>query len=422
VVTVKRTAEASPYSPLAGDAARAYHPARREGVGIATVAEQGARRGPELAVRVAQLVTELDPGGAERVVYELATGLDRRRFEQVVISLQPATGEFASELSRAGVRVLSVGMRSKLDVFARARLARILREEAVQLLHTHMIHASYLGRRAARSAGVRAVISTVHVVERRWRPWHYWADRLTSHLVDVEVCVSEAVRRQTLRRAGLPPEKVRVILNGVDPARFRGPFDRAATRRSLGVPENSKLLVSLGRLRWQKGHDVAVRALAILLRDDPGIRLAVVGDGPERSRLARLVERLGLRDAVRMTGTRRDVPDVLAAADCVLAPSRYEGFGLAVAEALAAGRPVVASRVDSLCELVEDGVSGLLVEPDDPAALAAGALRVLRDGSLAESLGRRGRERAARCFPLDAMLRAHEALYEELLRSKGILP
>ncbi len=132
-----------------------------------------------MSVRVAQLITGLDPGGAERVVYDLATGLDRGRFEQVVVSLAPATGEVARWLDEAGVPVRSVGMRSKLDPGAGRRLARILRDERVELLHTHLIHASLLGRRAAARSGVRAVVGTVHLVERPWLPWRSLADRVT---------------------------------------------------------------------------------------------------------------------------------------------------------------------------------------------------------------------------------------------------
>lgn len=374
-----------------------------------------------MAIRLAQLITELDPGGAERVVYELATGLDPKRFLQVVVSLKPADGQIAEELAGSGVRVLSVGMRTKLDFFALWRLERILKEEAVQMLHTHLFHADILGRLAAAKAGVRAVISTAHVVEGRFRPWRHWVERATSHLVDAEVCVSEAVRRYMLEHGCMPVEKLRVIWNGVDPARFAGPFDRASIRRSLGIRGDEPLLLSVGRLRRQKGHDIALRAFAIISGRMPSARLLVAGDGPERKRLERLVRRLGLEGRACFIGQRRDVPELLAAADCVLMPSRYEGFGLAVAEAMAAGRPVVASRVDSLMELIEDGVSGLLVEPEDPQALAEGALKVLGSSSLAQSLGARGKARVVERFTLQAMLKAHEELYEMLAIAKGIL-
>jgi len=372
-----------------------------------------------VSVRVAQLVTELDPGGAERVVYDLATGLDRARFDPLVISLAPATGEVARWLAEARVPVASVGMTGKLDYGARRRLARILVREKVALLHAHLTHAIFLGRLAAADVRVPAVVSTVHVAERRWRPWHYLADRLTARLCDVEVCVSEAVRRHTARRARVPEGKLRVIYDGVDVARFDAAVDRRAARRSLGCGSDDKVIVSLGRLRRQKGHDLALRAMAEVARREPAARLVIVGDGPERDRLARLHARLGMGERALFAGQRDDVPAVLAAADVVVAASRYEGFGLAVAEAMAARRPVVATRVDSLPEIVAAGVSGLLVPPEDVSALSEAVLRVLADPGLARALGESGRARIAGRFTLAAMLRAHEALYDGLLRRKG---
>jgi glycosyltransferase involved in cell wall biosynthesis len=374
-----------------------------------------------MTVKTAQLVTELDPGGAERVVYQLATRLDRSRFEPVVISLQPATGDVAGWLRDAGVPVRSVNMTSKLDLRARRRLTRLLREEGVKLLHAHLVHAIYLGRRAARAASVPAVISTVHAPERRFRPWHYWADSWTHSLVDVEVCVSEAVRRWTLGKTNLPESKLRVIHDGVDVGRFADMPRREDARRSLGLGDGDLVVLSLGRLRRQKGHDVAMRAFAEIAREEPRARLLVAGDGPERRALESLRAKLGLADRVAMLGTREDVPRLFSASDLVVAASRWEGFGLAVAEAMAAGVPVVATNVDSFPEILEDGVSGILVPPGDPPALARAALRVLRDEALARRLAGKARERVRRDFTVERMIRAHEEIYEGVLSAKGVI-
>jgi glycosyltransferase involved in cell wall biosynthesis len=234
--------------------------------------------------------------------------------------------------------------------------------------------------------------------------------------------VSESARALYLHRVGGDPARARVIYNGVDPARFAAPVDRAKVRRSFGLSEEDRAIVSLGRLRRQKGHDVALRAMTEIAAAEPRARMLVVGDGPERARLEKLHARLGLAGRAIMTGQREDVPGILAAADCLVAPSRYEGFGLAVAEAMAAGAPVVASRVDSIPEIVEDGVSGLLVRPGDARDLARGVVRVLGDAELARSLGERGRARVAERFTLDRMLRAYEELYENVLRAKGDAP
>jgi glycosyltransferase involved in cell wall biosynthesis len=376
-------------------------------------------------VRLAQVVTELDPGGAERIVYELATRLDPARFDCLVVSLAPATGDVADWLREREVPVRSIGMTSKLDLTARHRLAKIFLEEEVGLLHTHLVHANYLGRRAAKVALVPAVVSTVHVVEHRFRPWHYWSDSLTSHLVDVEVCVSEGVKRHTQVRTWVPHEKLRVIYNGVDVARFRkadDPARRSKGRELLGIGEDERVLVSVGRLRPQKGQDVLVQAMADVARAEPRARLVLVGDGPEKRRLERLVRRLGLGERVTLAGQRRDVVRALSAADLFASASRYEGLPLAVMEAMAAAKPVVATRVDSLPELIADGESGLLVPPEEPGRLAGACLEVLKGPGLARRLGAAARRRIEEGFTLEAMISAHESLYEEVLRAKGLGP
>jgi len=368
-----------------------------------------------VSVRVAQLVTELDPGGAERVVHDIATGLDPRRFEPLVISVRPATGDVAAWLSRAGVPVRSVESRGRVGLGDARRLAGILREERVEILHAHLVRAIHLGARAGRRAGVRAVVATIHDIQRMLGRLRLGAMRRAAGRLDAVACVSEAARADLIARVGIAPGRARVIPNGVEPARFEGPFDRDDTRRSLGVDRDAFVILSLGRLRPEKGHDTALRAIVDIARVEPKARLVVVGDGPERARLERLASRLDLGARAVFAGQREDVPAILSAADCMVAPSRYEGFGLAAAEAMAAALPVVASNVYAHPELIEDGVSGILVRPGDPDALASSVIAILRDGDLARALGAAARERVRERFTLDKMLRSYEALYEDVL-------
>ena len=368
-----------------------------------------------MSVRVAQLVTELDPGGAERVVHDIATGLDPGRFEPLVISVRPATGDVAGWLARAGVPVRSVGSRGRLGLGDARRLETILREERVEILHAHLVRAIHLGAKAGRRAGVGATVATVHDIQRMLGRLRLGAMRRAAGRLDAAACVSEAARGDLVARVGIAPEKVRVIPNGIDPARFEGPFDRDETRRSLGVDKDAFLVLSLGRLRPEKGHDVALRAMTLAAREEPRARLVVVGDGPQRARLERLASRLGLGARAVFAGQREDVPAILSAANCMVAPSRYEGFGLAAAEAMAAGLPVIASDVYALPELIEDGVSGMLVPPEEPGELAKAVLRALRDGGLARALGAAARERVRERFTLGKMLRSYESLYEDVL-------
>ncbi len=370
-------------------------------------------------MRVAQLVTELDPGGAERVVHDVATGLDRERFTPLVISVRPATGEVAKWLERERVPVRSLGSRSRLGLGDARRLVRVCREERVELIHAHLVRAIHLAAKAAPHAGVRAVVATVHDIQAMLGWWRLRAMRRAAPGLDAVACVSEAARADFVARVGVAPERCRVIPNGVDPARFEGPFDRSGARRSLGVDEDAFLILSLGRLRPEKGHDTALRAAIEIAKGEPKARVRIVGDGPERGRLSQLASSLGLDPRTTFAGHRDDVPAILAAADCLVAPSRFEGFGLAVAEAMAAGLPVVASDAGALPELIEDDVTGLVVPPDQPPELARAVLRVLRDRELTAGLAENARARVRERFSLDAMLRGYEAFYDEVLAAKG---
>ena len=385
-------------------------------------------------VRVLQLITELAPGGAERIVYELARGLPREGYDVRVCSLRPAAGEVAAWLRAAGVPVHSLEMKRKLDAGAPRRLAQLLEQERIRVLHTHLFHANLIGRLATRGRRDLIVLGTLHIAEKRFRPWHFWLDRATLGPRGVEVCVSEAVRGFTRGRTGIPDEQLRVIPNGVDLTRF-APYaenearERAAAevRREQGLPPATRVAVAVGRLEPQKGYPDLVAAWAQLRRGKSGDSidvhavpgfppvLLIAGEGRERARLERQIRELDLAGSVRLLGHREDVPRLLAAADVLAFPSRYEGFGLALVEALAAGLPVVAARVDSVPEVLGDCEAGRLVPARNPAALAAALADVL---SLSAEERRRLASAArarAEVFALPRMLAAYDALYQELL-------
>lgn len=363
-------------------------------------------------LRLLLLVTELRPAGAERVVQELATRLDPARYQVVVASLRSPggdDGDVARALAAAGVPVVPLRMRGKLDPRGPWRLVRLVRRLRPHVVHAHLFHANLAARLLARAAGAGRVISTVHVVERRRLPARFALERLTARLDDRTACVSEAVARFARERLGAAPGRLVVVPNGVDLARFAALPAREAARADLGLPGEGLVVGALGRLDPQKGLDVLVDAFA-RVRASTGapVTLALAGAGPEEAALRARVARLGLDGRVRFLGHRPDVPRVLAAMDVFCMPSRWEGFGLALVEAMAAGRPVIASHVDSLPEVLGD--AGVLVPPDDPAALAGALGALLDDPRRRDDLARRARARAAR-FDVAAMVAAWEAVY-----------
>lgn len=365
-----------------------------------------------MTIRICQLITELVPAGAERVVYELATRLDRGRFDVQVAALRG--GQMARQLEAAGVKVTVLGVRGRWDAGKLLPLARLLRRERIDILHTHLFHADLAGRLAARFARVPHVVNTVHVAEARFRPWQFLFDRLAARPGGRIVCVSNSVQRFHSQRTHLPPSRYTVIPNGIDPAAYRRDDSlRAQWRQKLGVADTDVLAAFAGRLDRQKGVDTLLEAWRVLHSRGLIVPLVIAGQGPQWS----LVEQFSKEPAggaIRFIGFTPEVRGVLSAADMLVMPSRWEGFGLAAAEAMAAGLPVVASRVAGLDEVVEDGRTGTLIPPEDPAALADAVAALVADADLRRKLGAAGVERVAGRFAIERNIQAHEKLYMEI--------
>jgi glycosyltransferase involved in cell wall biosynthesis len=364
-------------------------------------------------IRVCQLITELRPAGAERCVYELARRLDRGLFHMRVAALRG--GAVAEALRSAGVETVVLNVRGKWDVAGVWRLARLLRHWRIELLHTHLFHADLAGRLGAAMAGVPHVVHTVHVAERRFRPWQFAWARLAAGRCDRIVAVSRDVAAHHAALSGLPPHRYQVIPNGIDVAAYaRDEAARERLRAQWGVSEGRVVIVAVGRLDRQKGLDVLLRAAGLLFAKNPDLRLVIGGEGPQRKELESLVAELRLGACVRLLGFVQDVRAMLSAADIFAMPSRWEGFGLAAVEAMAAGLPVVASRAEGLREVVEEGRTGLLADVEDAEGLAQCIDICAHDPPGRADMGRRGAARAAEFFEISRTVEAHERLYLEV--------
>lgn len=360
------------------------------------------------------LTTELRRAGAEGVVEALALGL-RDRWRVVVASLTslgPGDGAVADDLRAAGVEVRCLRLAGKADLARGAwRVVRLVRDVRPDVLHAHLVHAALAARVLGRLAGARRVVTTVHVVERRRLPLRQLLERLTARLDDRTTCVSEAVAAHA--RDALGVRAPVVVENGIDLARFaRAPEGRAAARATLGLHPDARVVGAVARLTAQKGLDDLLRAFARVAPDRPDALLVLVGEGEEAAALDALAAELGLSARVRRVGFRRDVPELLRALDVLAMPSRWEGFGLALVEGLAAGVPCVATAVDSLPGVMGD--AGLLVPPGDVPALGAALGRLLDEPDLRADLARRGPEQAKR-FDVRVMVAGYERVYRELL-------
>ena len=361
-------------------------------------------------MKVFYLITELDPGGAERMLYELVKRLDRERFEPTVGCLR-GRGEVGGWIADLGVEIIYFDMRSCLDWGALRRVAAELRRREVDMLHTVLFHANTVGRLAARAGGVKRVVSSVRVEEKR--RLHLWLDGLTQMWMDIETCVSESTRNYTHERARIPMSKLVVIPNGVDVARFE---DLPRPPAEWRLPAEGPVVATVARLDEQKNPLGLLRAFADAWQYEPRATLAWAGAGPMLGQVRKEAERLGLSKSLRLLGSIPDVRPLLGRADIFALNSRWEGMPNCVLEAMACGLPVIATAVGGCAELIEHGKTGYLAPPGDAQAMSGGLCRLMDSASLRRRMGEAGRERARSEFTLDAMVKKNEAVYERLLR------
>lgn len=321
---------------------------------------------PESPVRIVFCITELDPGGAERALWQLLRHLDRRRFEPLVVSLKSG-GQIAENVRALGIEVRELGMTRALGLpQAISRLKQMLLDFEPQIVQGFLFHANLVSRIAAKLARVPVVLSGVRVAERRDRGY-LWMDRITSGLVDRYICVSQAVASFTVQVGRIPAHKVVVIVNGVDQDVDAAP---SWNRQELGIAEGQTALLFVGRLDRQKGIDALLEAMPDLSQSNYGCHLICVGQGPLEGSLKARSQQLGLATRVHFLGYLQEVRGAYQSADLLVLPSRWEGMPNVVLEALASGLPVCVSTVEGIPEIREktDGIYS--IEDLRPATIA----------------------------------------------------
>jgi glycosyltransferase involved in cell wall biosynthesis len=316
-----------------------------------------------------------------------------------------------------GIPILGLKRRSRANLGALGSLVRFLRQERIDVVHSHLFGSNALGSVTARLAGTPVMVAHEHMWSFDGEPLRRAIDReVIGRLADTFIAVSEDARQQMIKRVRLPEDKVVVIRNGI---KDLPPVDRTAARRQLGIPNDRVVVASVGLLRPEKAFEVLLRATAIVKRSVPELLTVIVGEGPERPRLEALTSDLGIDGELRLLGYRGDVPTVLGASDICVCCSDYEGGPLSVMEYMAAGKPVISTNTGGLPELVESEITGLLVDVRDPQGLAAAIERLLTDPDLRDRLGEEGRRRATTQLSFGRTLSEVEDLYLRLLGQKG---
>jgi L-malate glycosyltransferase len=370
--------------------------------------------------KVFYLVDSLNIGGTETQAVELALRIPQAGYD-VTLGCVRAEGPLLPRLEGTDVIVREFypkgGMDTPAGLYQLLRLSWFLRKEKFDIVHTHDLWSNLLGVPAARLAGVQVIVSSRRDLAHF--DWYQgkrraWLRRI-QNLGSAVLANATPIRDALVAEDGFAAEKLHVIHNGVDIEKFqkRG-NDRAQMFPGVG---NGKLIALVGNMHTDvKGHPWLIAAAPLVVQELPSTRFVLAGDGEQRASFEHQVASLGLAQNFLFLGRRSDIPEILACCDIAVLPSRAEGLPNAVLEYMAAGLPVIASRVGGNAELIEDGVSGLLVPPEDSSALSGALLRLLRDPVHARQMAQSGHEFTVLNFSFERLVREVDELYSQLLQ------
>ena len=373
-----------------------------------------------MALRALLIVSTLDGSGPGRVMAVLAGGLLEAGAQPLLLSTHgPSDSSLISETRSAGVTVKNLSMKSIGDARGAFRLMSLLRSWRPNVVHTRTIRADLLGRIGA-AYGVPVINNIVNIYPddclARQGPVLgravMGAARATNSATRLFIANAHAVAANTVEAFGVPADCVRVVHDGLPLDGWRRPA--RADLRSVGVGPSATVCLTVARLHSQKGLEDLVVAAAKVVPNRPEVHFVIAGDGPERPSLEERIRSYGLESHVHLLGNREDVPNLMARADCFVLPSLFEGLPSAIIEAMAAGRAVIATAIAGVPELVEDGITGWLVPPAAPEALAERLLDAL--SRPLESMGKMGQRRAEENFSADIMTKHFLGVYDEVTR------
>ena len=358
------------------------------------------------------------PGGAETVLWSLASLLDHDRFRS--LALLPGGSWLPAKLREREVPTQLVDSKAWYDPSVIRAMVRLVKQEGVDLIHSHLPDQNFYSCLAGRVTGRKTIVTYHGPVELTYSKGIKGSTKLwfVRHSASAVVVVCDYVGR-LLKQEGFPPEKIQRIYNGINVDRFS--LSRVGKlRKELGCAEDTRLVGMVANIRVSKGYEFFIRAAGRVIEVFPETRFVAVGDIDQTlgRPLFSLVHELGLQDRFFFLGFREDIPEVLSELDVFVLSSVSEGFPLVTLEAMAAGKPVVVTRCGGPEEVIDDGQTGALVPPADPEALAGKICELLADPARAEALGEAARAKAHRLYSLEQMIRQYESLYLRILNSR----
>jgi glycosyltransferase involved in cell wall biosynthesis len=355
-------------------------------------------------------------GGAQRALYLLISKLDRQKYIPCVVCL--GIDEYYAQAYRElGVKAKVYNTNIFNGIFVLFNLFFLLRREKPDIVQTYLFHADIIGRFLAKLAGVPIIISSIRCtnVYKKWR--HLILDKLTAGIADKITFVTKKSIEFSLRHEGIKPEQVVVIPNGIDTQAYENNPANNSMRKELDIKDGYIIVGGIGRLDKQKGFSCLIKAVPIMLQQQPKTVFIILGKGALERKLKELAKSLGLEANIKFLVPPQDVPQFLHMLDIFVLPSLYEGLSNSLLEAMAAGKPIVATNVDGSLEALDDK-SGILVPPGDEKELAEAILRLIEDKGLRQALGNAARKRVKEKFSLDKMIAEYQKLYDDLCAEK----
>jgi len=361
-------------------------------------------------------------GGGERAFSQLIRGLDRSKYS-IYAAFLP--GGLFEERIQGYCRLIKLDLRNRFDIFRIFALADIIRKERIDIIHSQGARADFFSRLASRLAGKSKAVSTVAMPVDGFdvgifrKSVYTVLDRFTERYADRFITVSDRLKQELNARHKIPENKITRVYNGIEPAEYS--FDQgegARIRKEMGLAQDVRIIGSIGRLVWQKGFIYLLRAVKYL--DEQGLlakanaRFIIVGDGPQRKKLEAEAAALGIAKYVLFTGFSRDVKKMLNIMDIMVFPSLKEGQPIALLEAMAMSRPVVATDIPGVNETLINRADGILVRPEDPLELALALETLLKDQQKADAMGLAARKAVEEKFNIRDKIQQYERIYDIL--------
>jgi sugar transferase (PEP-CTERM/EpsH1 system associated) len=368
---------------------------------------------PVRPINVLHLIQGLESGGLETVTVSLLERLDRTLYQPSICCFDNLGS--LMERIKGKIKVHFLQRRQGIDYTYPIKLARLLKKEQIEILHLHNSTAFFYGVLAGKIAGVPVIIYTEHARDIFPSMRVRIADKALSLFTHRIVVVAEYLKRNLVRYEKFNPKKITVIYNGVDPQKFNGDFDSRAVKKTFDIDEDRLVIGIVARLDPIKNHKCLLRAMKMVVAELPKTILLIVGDGPFLQELKSFINTLSLNSYVRFLGMRSDIPELMSIMDVFVLCSLSEGLPLTLLEAMASGRAIIATNVGGIPEVIEHGINGLLVEPDNHRALTEAIIQLLRDKSLAKRISESARNKLMENFTLDKMTEKYKEIYQDCI-------